>query len=90
MLYNGVRDPKGNLVRYSLEDSAKKIGFKKKSLDDYLLQLRKGQRHGFDFLKHRYDMVGCLRSFVKEMEKGMKEKDAPKGKVAAKRSTRGK
>jgi hypothetical protein len=35
-LYNGVyRD--GNLVRYSLEDAAKKVSVSKKSLDDYLL-----------------------------------------------------
>lgn len=36
-LYNGVDDGKGSLVRYSLDESAKKIGISKKSLDDYLL-----------------------------------------------------
>lgn len=36
-LYNGVNDGNGQLVRYSLEESAKKIGISKKSLDDYLL-----------------------------------------------------
>lgn len=36
-LYNGVDDGRGSLVRYSLEESAKKIGISKKSLDDYLL-----------------------------------------------------
>jgi hypothetical protein len=47
-LYNGViRD--GNLVRYSLEDAASKVGVSKKSLDDYLLQMRFGKKYGFDF-----------------------------------------
>ena len=47
-LYNGVlRD--GNLVSYSLEDAAIKVNVSKKSLDDYLLQLRFGKRYNFDF-----------------------------------------
>ena len=51
-LYNGVyRD--GNLVRYSLEDAAAKVGVSKKSLDDYLLQLRFGKKYGFDFQKNK-------------------------------------
>jgi len=36
-LYNGVTGKDGQLVRYSLEDAAKKVGISKKSLDDYLL-----------------------------------------------------
>lgn len=39
-LYNGVPDEKGSQVRCSLEDSAQKVGISKKSLDDYLLQIR--------------------------------------------------
>lgn len=31
------------LVRYSLNDAAAKVGMSKKSLDDYLLQLRLGR-----------------------------------------------
>ena len=47
-LYNGViRD--GNLVRYSLEDAASKVGVSKKSLDDYLLQMSFGKKYCFDF-----------------------------------------
>lgn len=47
-MYNGIeRD--GNIVRYSLEDAAVKVGISKKSLDDYLLQLRFGKKFGFDF-----------------------------------------
>ena len=63
-LYNGVlRD--GNLVRYSLEDAASKVNVSKKSLDDYLLQLRFGKKYGFNFQEHKNDKVGVLRSFVK-------------------------
>jgi len=39
----------GNLVRYSLEDAATKVNVSKKSLDDYLLQLRFGKKYSFDF-----------------------------------------
>jgi len=66
-LYNGVlRD--GNLVRYSLEDAATKVSVSKKSLDDYLLQLRFGKKFNFDFQKHKNDKVGTLRAFVKKMK----------------------
>ena len=72
-LYNGVNDNEGNLLRYSLEDAAQKVGVSKKSLDDYLLQLRFGKKFGFDFQKHKDDKVGILRSSVK------KEKSKAKG-----------
>jgi len=40
-LYNGTPDPKtGQMVKMSLEDAAQKVGISKKSLDDYLLQIR--------------------------------------------------
>ena len=63
-LYNGVYR-EGNLVRYSLEDAAAKVGVSKKSLDDYLLQLRFGKKYGFDFQKNKNEKVGVLRSYVK-------------------------
>ena len=59
----------GNLVRYSLEDAAAKVSVSKKSLDDYLLQLRFGKKYGFDFQKHRNEKVGVLRTYVKEQKK---------------------
>ena len=46
----------------------------KKSLDDYLLQLRFGKKYGFDFQANRNEKVGVLRSYVK------KQKDSQKGK----------
>lgn len=38
--YNGIPGAGGNPVRCSLEESAQKVGISKKSLDDYLLQIR--------------------------------------------------
>jgi hypothetical protein len=65
-LYNGVELGNGETVRYSLEDSARLVGISKKSLDDYLLQLRFGRMYGFDFLKHQCDNIGVLRKFVRD------------------------
>jgi len=64
-LYNGIQDG-DKIVRYSLEDAAKKVGISKKSLDDYLLQLRYGKKYGFDFNAHKADKIGVLRAFVKK------------------------
>ena len=47
-LYNGVQR-NGQLVRYTLEEAASKVNVSKKSLDDYLLQLRFGKKYNFDF-----------------------------------------
>ena len=74
-------DANGNLLRYSLEDAAKKINMSKKSLDDYLLQLRFGRKYGFDLNRHKHEKVGKLRAFVrqKKMEAKKSEKGASKG-----------
>lgn len=80
-LYNGVTDNDNNLIRYSLEDAAQKVGVSKKSLDDYLLQLRFGKKYGFDFQAHKDDKVGVLRTFVKKEKSKDKNK---KGKGAQK------
>ena len=44
-----------------MEDAAAKVGVSKKSLDDYLLQLRFGKKYGFDFQKNKNEKVGVLR-----------------------------
>lgn len=49
-----------------LDASANEIGIVKKTLDDYLLQIRNGKRYGFNFHKRRSDKIGQLRTFVKE------------------------
>ena len=64
-LYNGFYNEKGEYTRYSLEQAAKMVGISKKSLDDYLLQLRLGRKYGFNFNQNKTKKVGILRSFVK-------------------------
>lgn len=70
-LYNGILVPgenneKDQLQRWSLEEAAQKVGVSKKSLDDYLLQLRFGKKFKFDFEAHKDSKVGVLRMFVKQ------------------------
>ncbi len=67
--YNGYYDEKGNFTKFSLDEAAKKIDISKKSLDDYLLQLRLGRTYGFDFNANKNSKVGILRAFVKEKRK---------------------
>jgi len=44
-LYTGVPDPAtGQITKLSLEDAAQRVGISKKSLDDYLLQIRFGKK----------------------------------------------
>ena len=52
-LYNGFYDLCYNLKKFSLTEAAKKVGLSKKSLDDYLLQIRRGRQLGFDFNKNQ-------------------------------------
>jgi hypothetical protein len=63
-IYNKNKDNQDNIVRYSLEDAAKQVGISRKSLDDYLLQLKYGKKYGFDFTEHKDAKVGILRAFV--------------------------
>ena len=51
-LYTGVTLNNGKTFRYSLQEAAKLVGISKKSLDDYLLQIRFGKTLKFDFVKH--------------------------------------
>ena len=68
-LYNGFKDDKNNFIKYSLDRAAEKIDVSKKSLDDYLLQIRLGRKYGFDFDKNKYKKIGALRDYVKEIKK---------------------
>lgn len=65
-LYTGFIDEKNEVVHMDLDTSATEIGIVKKTLDDYLLQIRNGKRYGFNFHKRRSDKIGELRTFVKE------------------------
>lgn len=64
-LYNGTVLVQGDRNKLTLEEASMHIGISKKSLDDYLLQLRFGRRHGFNFQTHNSERVGLLRSYVK-------------------------
>ena len=64
--YTGDLKDDGKETRLSLEDAAKKVQISKKSLDDYLLQIRLGRKFGFNFNEHYNDKVGVLRAFVKK------------------------
>ena len=49
-----------------MDEAAEIVGVSKKSLDDYLAQLRAGRHFGFDFNKNQHKRIGELRNFVKE------------------------
>ena len=67
-LYNGYKDEKNNYFKYSLDNAAEKINVSKKSLDDYLLQIRLGRKYGFNFNENKYKKIGELRDFVKDIK----------------------
>lgn len=73
-LYEGVVDRFGNKIKMTLQDAAEKVDISKKSLDEYLNQIRFGKLLGFDFNKHRNDKVGVLRGFVKTQMNSIEER----------------
>ena len=62
-----------SVPRITLKQGALVVGVAKKSLDDYLLQLRLGYKYGFDFAKHRDSKIGVLRNYNRIMKKKAKE-----------------
>ena len=64
-MYTGFHKD-GALIKMSLEDAAQKVKISKKSLDDYLMQLRFAKKHGFDFDKHYNEKIGVIRTFVRK------------------------
>lgn len=54
------------MIRLTLDEAAKRVTISKKSLDDYLLQIRHGRKYGFNFNEHKNEKVGTLRAFVKK------------------------
>ncbi|CAK77025.1 unnamed protein product (macronuclear) [Paramecium tetraurelia] len=63
--YSGIMID-GESKRFTLEEAAQKVNISKKSLDDYLLQIRYGRKFGFNFNEHKNEKVGVLRAFVKK------------------------
>jgi len=76
-LYRGYQGREGRRVNYSLEDAAKMVNLPKKTLDDYLQQLKLGKKYGFDFHANQHKRVGVLRDLIKEKHK--EYKDSGKG-----------
>ena len=68
-LYNGYKDDNNKFIKYSLDEAAEKINVSKKSLDDYLLQIRLGRKMGFNFDDNKNEKIGTLRAFVEEKKK---------------------
>jgi len=67
-LYEGYIIPEGMKIKYSLDKAAEILGIQKKTLDDYLQQIKKAAAYGFDFEQHKDKQIGYLRNFVKEKE----------------------
>lgn len=68
-LYRGYPGKGGKRINYSLEDAASFVNLPKKTLDDYLQQLKLGKKYGFDFNENQHERVGVLREFIKEKSK---------------------
>ena len=62
----------------SLEEAATKVKISKKSLDDYLMQLRSAKKFNFDFETNKNQKVGVIRKFVKKMKAEHRQKNAAK------------
>jgi len=67
-LYNGEAPPPYN-QKYSLEEAAAMVKMSRKSLDDYLLQLRYGKKFQYNFDANKDKGFGELRKYIKEKQK---------------------
>jgi hypothetical protein len=65
-LFNGYKDDNKGFVKLTLEDAAQKVGISKKSLDDYLNQLKNGKQAGFNYNDNKNSKVGVLRAYIKK------------------------
>lgn len=64
LLYNGITR-NGVEIKMTLNEAADKLRTSKKSLDDYLMNLRCARLYGFDFEKHKHGKIGLIRTFVR-------------------------
>lgn len=67
--YTGFYDEFGNYVQKPLQTAAQEVGIAKKTLDDYLLQIRNGKKYGFNFNDKANAKIGQLRAFVRDQKK---------------------
>ena len=61
--FNGFYNDLDEKVKLNLEEASKKVGIKRKTLDDYLKQIRKAREKGFDFNKNKDKPISELRDF---------------------------
>ena len=61
--FNGFYNDLDEKVKLNLEEASKKVGIKRKTLDDYLKQIRKAREKGFDFNKYKDKPISKLREF---------------------------
>lgn len=54
----GFYDEAGNHIQKQLDIAAQDVGIAKKTLDDYLLQIRNGKKYGFDFNNKSSHKIG--------------------------------
>ena len=52
-----------------MKESAEKVGINKKTLDDYLIQIRMGKKFNFNFYENQNEKIGILRNFIKNKKK---------------------
>lgn len=64
--YTGFYDESGNYIQKQLDIAAQDVGIAKKTLDDYLLQIRNGKKYGFNFNEKSNAKIGELRAFVRD------------------------
>jgi len=64
--FNGYYNDEGENIKFNLDAASKKVNIKRKTLDDYLKQLRKGREKGFDFNKNKNKPISNLRRFNEE------------------------
>ena len=83
-LYNGFKNENNKFIKYSLEKAAKIVGLSKKSLDDYLSQLRLGRKYGFNFDENKEENVGVLRDFINGKKKRKMKKKTKKKLISPK------
>ena len=72
--------------KMSLEEAAQRVNISKKSLDDYLFQIRFGNKYHFNFNEHYNDKVGVLRDFVRSKKKADKQSMKNRGGAQMKES----
>ena len=77
-LYGGIKEEDGIVKKFPLDHGALLLRISKKSLDDYLSQIRYnsnfilakisslGNKFGFNFNEHMNETVGVLRNYVKK------------------------